>query len=289
MSKDEVKSNITDNESSFIKSPHGYIQGYNGIAIVDSVNQVIISAEAIGSGPESGCFPEMLDRLEENMKTVTGKEDPLKKSLVEGDTGFFTEDNLQEAAKRDIDVLIPDPQFRQRDPYFTEKKEEKVKKQKKKFSSKDFLYNEEEDNLTCPSGKTLEYKYDVELRNNTGRQYKAKIGDCRNCHLTGECISRHGKNNPSVKSPRTVYVPYKKYEKNLSEEMRDKIDDPINRELYSRRMQIVEPVFANITKHKGMDRFTLRTKEKVDVQWKMFCIVHNIGKCVAPLRLQFGV
>ena len=223
------------------------------------------------------------------MKMITGKENPLKKSLVEGDTGFFTEDNLQEAAKRDINVLIPDPQFRQRDPYFAEKKEEKVKKQKKKFSSEDFIYKKEEDNFVCPAGKILEYKCDVELRNNTGRQYKAKIGDCRNCHLVNECIRIRDKNNSTVKSPRTVYVPYQKYEKNLSEEMRDKIDEPINQELYSRRMQIVEPVFANITEHKGMGKFTLRTQEKMDVQWKMFCIVHNIWKCMGPLRKKFRV
>ena len=289
MSKDEVKSNITDNESAFIKGPHGFIQGYNGIAIADSTNQVIICAEAIGSGPESGCFPEMLDSLEENMKTVTGKEKPLEKALVAGDSGFFTEDNLQEAAKRSVQVLIPDPQFRQRDAYFAEKKEEKVVKQKKKFSSEDFIYNEEEDSFTCPSGKTLEYKCDVELRNNTGRQYKAKIVDCRNCKLAGECIMKRGKNETTVKTPRTLYIPYMKYEKNLSEEMKHKIDDPVNRELYSRRMQIVEPVFANITHHKGMDRFTLRMQEKVNIQWKMFCIVHNIWKCAVPLALKLKI
>jgi transposase len=49
VSGEEVQSNITDNESALIKSPHGYIQGYNGIATVDSGSQVIICAEAIGS------------------------------------------------------------------------------------------------------------------------------------------------------------------------------------------------------------------------------------------------
>jgi hypothetical protein len=33
--------------------------------------------------------------------------------------------------------------------------------------------------------------------------------------------------------------------------------------LKRRRMQILEPVFANIRTHKKMNRFTLRTKEKV--------------------------
>jgi len=125
---EEVKSNITDNESALIKGPHGYVQGYNGITIADSGSQIIISAEVIGSGPESGCFPKMLEIFEENMKMITGKEEPLKKALLLGDTGYFSEANLQEAAERGINVLIPDPQFRQRDPYYAEKKEEKVEK-----------------------------------------------------------------------------------------------------------------------------------------------------------------
>jgi len=65
------------------------------------------------------------------MKEVTGKKKPLKKALVQGDTGYFFEENLQEAAKRKINVLIPDQQFRQRDPYFAEKKNEKVETKKK--------------------------------------------------------------------------------------------------------------------------------------------------------------
>ncbi|MGB9591445.1 MAG: hypothetical protein ACPL1K_02895 [Candidatus Kryptoniota bacterium] len=27
-----------------------------------------------------------------------------------------------------------------------------------------------------------------------------------------------------------------------------------------------------------MNRFTLRTKRKVDVQWRLYAIIHNIGK-----------
>jgi hypothetical protein len=66
----------------------------------------------------------------------------------------------------------------------------------------------------------------------------------------------------------------------LLEEMREKIDDPRNRELYGRRMQIIEPVFADIECCKKMNRLSLRGKKKVRGQWLLFCIVHNIGKCV---------
>jgi len=278
----ELKSNITDNESALIKSPHGYIQGYNGITIADSGSQIIVSAEVIGSGPESGSFPKMLESLEENMKMVTGKEEPLKKALLVGDTGYFSEANLQEAEERGINVLIPDPQFRQRDPYFAEKKKEKAEKQK--FKAEDFKYNEKSDSFTCPCGKVLVYKGDITLRNNSGRKYMARRIDCANCPLIDKCIARRNGKNPK----RTLYIVEKKYKDNLSEKMRKKIDNPAYRELYSRRMQIVEPVYSNITYNKGMNRFTLRTERKVNIQWKLYCIVHNIGKCIKPLGEKCG-
>ncbi|MBU1168316.1 MAG: transposase [Proteobacteria bacterium] len=42
-------------------------------------------------------------------------------------------------------------------------------------------------------------------------------------------------------------------------------------------MGTVEPFFANIRNAIGLDRFTLRGKKKVVIQWKLFCMVHNIG------------
>ena len=280
----EVQSNITDNESARIKGPHGYIQGYNGITIADSGNQVIICAQAIGSGAESGCFPQMLDSLEENMKMLTGKDKPLRRALVEGDTGYFSEDNLREAAKREIDVLIPDSQFRQRDPYFNDKKKIKVKKNRK-FTLEDFRYEKKKDCYICPAGKILEYKYHVKLRNNSGNKYQAKSKDCLKCPMSERCT----KNRSGKKHARTIYIIDRKYENIYSQEMRRKIDEPINRILYSRRMQIIEPVFSNITFCKGMSRFTLRTQLKVNIQWQLYCMVHNIGKCMKPLGFRYGI
>lgn len=59
---------------------------------------------------------------------------------------------------------------------------------------------------------------------------------------------------------------------------RAKIDSPEGRLIYSRRIKIIEPVFANITVQKGMHRFTLRGKKKVGIQNLLYYIVHNIGK-----------
>ena len=34
----------------------------------------------------------------------------------------------------------------------------------------------------------------------------------------------------------------------------------------------------NLRYNKGLDRFTLRGQKKVETQWKLFCLVHNIEK-----------
>jgi hypothetical protein len=47
---------------------------------------------------------------------------------------------------------------------------------------------------------------------------------------------------------------------------------------YSRRLGIIEPVFGHIRHARKLNRFTLRGKRKVNGQWLMYSLVHNIAK-----------
>ena len=60
--------------------------------------------------------------------------------------------------------------------------------------------------------------------------------------------------------------------------MIEKIDTVEGRQHDSRRLEIVEPVFGNIRTQKRLDRFTLRSKEKVNIQWLLYSMVHNLEK-----------
>jgi hypothetical protein len=60
--------------------------------------------------------------------------------------------------------------------------------------------------------------------------------------------------------------------------MKRAIDSPKGRRLYGQRMATVEPVFANLRHNKRLDRFTLRSQPKVNAQWTLYCLVHNIEK-----------
>jgi hypothetical protein len=87
---------------------------------------------------------------------------------------------------------------------------------------------------------------------------------------------------------RTLYIADKKHEENLSEKMRVKIDESAYRALYGRRMQIIEPCFSDVAYSKGMNRFSLRSKIKVNIQWLLYCVVHNIGKCIPGVSEVYG-
>lgn len=43
-------------------------------------------------------------------------------------------------------------------------------------------------------------------------------------------------------------------------------------------MSVVEPVFGNIGTNKRLNRFSLRGPKKVQGQWRLYCLVHNIEK-----------
>lgn len=60
--------------------------------------------------------------------------------------------------------------------------------------------------------------------------------------------------------------------------MKHTIDSDRGRKLYGRRIAIVEPVLANLRYNKHLDRLTLRTQTKVNTQWHLYCLVHNIEK-----------
>ena len=274
-----VKSNITDNESGKIKSTEGVIQGYNGIAVADSKNQIIVAANAYGTVAEGQYFGELLDKTEENMRIVTDKEEPLKGTVMLGDNGYYSEDNLHKAKLKEIEAIIPDEQFRNRDE---EIKNGERRNGKEHFDARYFKHVKNGNYYICPNAKKLVFKCKVKLNRNEGNKYESKASDCRGCLYKEKCI-RSGKNQ---KEYRTLYIRIPKYEEDYCQKMREKIDKPKYKRLYSKRLGLIEPVFADITYCKGMERFTLRTQKKVMVQWLLYCLVHNISKCNMAERIK---
>jgi len=268
----EIRSNIIDNESGTMVSSHGTIQGYNGQALVDSKHQVIVHAEAFGSGDDSDLIPPMLDGAKENMQAIGESEDYFAGKTFTADSNYHSPTNLNKCEEESVDAYIPDKRFHKRMSKSVPEKKHRPG-DTKIFSLADFQYNERKDEYICPKNSVLRLRArKVIVDGVIYRRYANEEKDCKGCELKVRCIrQKNGKR-------RHLSIPVGRVAGNLTKAMAEKLETEEGRKIYARRLAIVEPVFANIRTHKAMDRFTLRGKFKVDIQWMLYCMIHNIGK-----------
>ena len=115
---DALKSNLTDNDSAKMKTSHGVLQGYDGVATVDARHQVVVHAQAFGQAQEHDLLLPMVEATRENFQAIGQDEDVFERAILTADSGFHTEDNVQALFEQKIDAYIADNQFRKRDPRF---------------------------------------------------------------------------------------------------------------------------------------------------------------------------
>ncbi len=281
----EIQSNVTDNASAKMKTSHGIVQGYNANACVDSANQVVVYAQAIGEGDDGANVAPMLTGSAANLAAAGLGQAPLENAIITADTSYYSEKNLQSCQEAGVDAYIPDRKFRSRDPRFADAsrhrrptdrdKQDYHRKAKTHFGLEDFDYDIENDELYCPAGQVLRTS-GVEIRTAGGYRaitYRADKAACSGCDLRAQCLR-----NPRQNTPRQLRIFLDRDQELPTEAMKRKIDTPEGRKTYSRRLGIVEPVFANLRAQKSLDRFTLSGPAKVNIQWKLYCLVHNLEK-----------
>jgi transposase len=279
------KSNLTDNESAKMKSSHGVIQGYDGVAAVDQKHQVIVHAEAFGQPQEHELLEPMVQGTRENFQAIGAQGDIFEKTKLTADAGFHTEKNMKMLFDQQIDGYVADILFRKRDPRFITaeryRARAKAERQKKRGSEhyrpSDFIYDEASQTCICPAGNKL-YRNGrhVQIRGFGFVKFRGAKMHCVPCPQRAKCLrypERTLTRQVVFFTGRTAGAP-----ETYTQKMKKKIDTPQGRSRYSQRLGIVEPVFANICSTLGLRRFSLRGKTKVDAQWKLFCIVHNLLK-----------
>ena len=269
----EIQSNVTDNESAIIHSSKGYIQGYVGIAISDQKSQIVTSAQAFGSANETEHLPEMLDENARNLEGARVKTEAGKKPTMSGDANYFSNENLRACEERGIDAVIADSQGKRRIGRDGENR----------YEIDDFKYNEAEDYYKCPAGKRLAYKRNTKQMGIQGKVYQASLTDCKRCPVFSKCSWSKKKQSEQVQG-KTLRITERNKQGNLCRKMREKFETVEYQDIYAYRVQIVEPVFANIRYCKGLNRFTLRGNEKVNSQWLLYCMVHNLSKCMKAIK-----
>lgn len=284
-SGDPIKSNITDNDSAKMKTSKGTIQGYDAVAAVDDQDQIIVHAEVFGQGQEQDLLEPMLSSVKDNFKAIGHKGDIRKQAKWTADAGFHSEANMKMVFDDQIDAFIADNQFRKRDPRFADvdkykerhRKERAKNKGRNTFTTKDFKFAKDLSYCICPAGKRL-YRNggNAFTQGYHSVRFRGPKCNCLPCHLRVKCLR-----NPAGKGTRQVAFFTGRTDGSkvsYTKKMKDKIDSEQGRAIYSKRIGTVEPVFANIRHALGLCRFTLRGKTKVDIQFKLFSILHNMLK-----------
>lgn len=263
---------------------HGVIQGYNAQAMVDDKHQIIVHAEAMGNGQDTGHLIPMIKATQENLIQIGKGKAPLQDIKLTADCSYHTNPNIEFCEEQNIDAYIPDINFRKRDERFKDqerfkdglnKPPKKGRREQPKLHTEDFTYDAKNDAFTCPNGNILSLKTaHHKMRNGTYRTYRIKDDSCAYCLLRPKCLTN------SKACRRHICVPLEKSEQELnpSQRMKQKVDSLWGKIIYGGRMGCVEPVFGNLRHNKHLDRFTYRGKDKVDVQWKLFSLIHNIEK-----------
>ncbi|RPJ10078.1 MAG: IS1182 family transposase [Deltaproteobacteria bacterium] len=279
--KGPIKSNVTDNDSAKMKTSKGVIQGYDGVAMVDAKHQVIVHAEAFGAPQEQGLLLPMIEGAKENFKTL-GDPDVFEEAKLTADSGFHSEKNVEMLSEKQIDAYVADNQMRKRDPLFSQRDRYKERFRKEHaayfgtttaFTVRQFTMAEDKSHCICPAGKRL-YRNggNIIMRGNKATKFRGSKRDCLPCELRKKCLRY-----PDRTETRQVYF-FEGRKGSFTEMMKKKIDSLRGRLIYNRRLATVEPVFAHIRSALGLDRFTLRGKKKVNIQWLLYCTVHNLLK-----------
>lgn len=289
--KKEIKSNITDKESAKMTTGKGTIQGYNGVATVDSKHQIIVDAQAFGHGQEHHTLKPVVNAVKERFHRLGIKKNIFtpKGTKLTADTGFSNEKNNEFIYKQGINGYIPDNKFRSRDKQFDHQKSKYGKRKQtgkpnqspRYFTQEDFKFNKRWLKCTCPAGEELTLRRVSD--NGYGKEtayFEGRLLQCRHCPLKEQCMKNPDAANHRKGAGRQVsfIIGQARNKKSYTDWMKERIDCDYGKFIYSHRMSVVEPVFANVCTNKGLDRFSLRGKEKVQAQWQLFSMVHNIEK-----------
>jgi hypothetical protein len=110
--------------------------------------------------------------------------------------------------------------------------------------------------------------------------FEGPVSKYRHCHLKHDCMRNPESANGRKGHGRQVSFNIERAKKKVSytDWMKQRVDSLEGKQIYSHRMSVVEPVFGNISTNKKLNRFSLRGKRKVQGQWRLYCMVHNIEK-----------
>jgi len=243
----------TDKDATFFMDKEKqYRPSYN--IIIGTEEQLIVNYSLHQKASETDKFIPHMKKL----RQITKGKNP---NRVIADGTYGSEENYDFLEKEKIGSYLKYPGFYQ---------EITGKAEKNRFGRINFRYRKQEDKIYCPEGRQMSVNRIEEKITENGYKQVNRIykGNCRGC----ECLSVCSKSARG----RTVQL-NKKLEK-YRRLTKGNLCSPEGIELRKRRNVDVETVFGDIKQNQGFRRFNLRGFEKVNTEFGLVAMAHNIKK-----------
>lgn len=184
------------------------------------------------------------------------------------DAGYGSEQNFELLERKSIEGFVKYTGFDK------EQAQQTKRTGLKPFDRENLYYNPEHDYYVCPMGQKMTRTAERSRKTLRGYEQQTKVyqaQNCKGCPLRGLCHKAEGnriiERNPTLER-------YK-------EQMRERLLSPEGVEKRKRRTADVEPVFAHIKSNRNFKRFTLRGLEKVELEFGLHALAHNLKKMSA--------
>lgn len=259
----------TDEDATFMRMKDDHMKngqlkpGYN--IQIGTNDQFIINYTIHQSSTD---WPVFIEHMENTEQLLKGIGQPLPKKGV-GDAGYGSEQNYDYLENKGIENYLKYPGFY---------REQKRSFQKNAFHTQNLYYNEQEDFYVCPMGQHLTYRYTKKVVSKVGYESRARMyqaQNCKGCPLRGVC---HKSKNDRMISINTNLQRHRSIAK-------QNLWTLWGIHLRKKRNYDVEPVFGHIKSNRLFKRFLLKSLKKVNIEFGLLAIAHNIKKWWAKLQL----
>lgn len=181
---------------------------------------------------------------------------------VIADAGYGSEENYEMMEQKQLDAYVKYNYFH---------KEQKRTQKQNPFLVQNLYYNESENFFVCPMGQKLEHVGKGKRKSTNGfisqvDYYEAKR--CQGCPLRGMCHKNAGNKKIEINHKLNQY-------RAKAREMLTSERGLLHR---SKRPIEVEAVFGQLKSNNKFSRFTLRKMDKVNIEFGLMSIGHNLRK-----------
>lgn len=230
---------------------------------ISTENQFILNYTIHQNTNDTGTLQQHL----ENFKESYGEEVFSQIEAITTDAGYGSEENYEYLEENGIDAYV-------KYNTFDKEQDQNYQQKHKTFSKENLHYNEEMDFYVCPMGQRMEKTHESSRTTKNGFEqklshYQAK--NCEGCPIRSMC---HGaKNNRSLERNHNL----ERYKEKARELL--KSEEGIKKR--KKRCWDMEPVFAQLKHNHNFKRFTLKSLKKVEIEFGLHALAHNLRKKVA--------